>query len=586
MRKIGTIFVIGLLLVGFVFAGGIVTNTNQSAEFIRMLNRNASTDIDAVYFNPAGLTYLNDGLSFYLSSQTIFQDRVVKSNVPTIGMGTVNGETLKDGTFNGSTFAPVFPNFYVAYKKGDLAFGAGLVPIGGGGSAVFDNGLPSFVVPASVIPASLTAAGIPTDKYSVNVAFDGSSLYLGGQAVVSYKINDMISVSGGARYFTATNTYKGHLKDIMINPTVPGLADGSMVSAPAFFSTMAGALTAGASQALGGANAYAAGSEQAAGGALLAQGAAAGLQPLIDAGAGSLTFDQLLAGSMIDQATVDAIGAGVAAFGGTFDSSTNTPANTQAFYTGTAAYLSNLATVYSDSSAYYTAYSSELTSKAGAMSANAEKSQDIEVDAKQTGSGFGPIFGVYLTPLEGFDIGLRYEGKASMTLTNETKVDGSGLFPDGAEIGADMPAMVGAGIGLKVMSNLRVVADVNYYFNKDVNWSGREKYLRDGMEIGAGLDFALNESLQLSAGYLKTASTGALSRYNTDLSHSISSQTIGAGGRYYINSNLFVSFGISNTFYDDLSNPGVNYFGDWSLVGTETYDKSTLDIAIGIGFSR
>jgi hypothetical protein len=182
-----------------------------------------------------------------------------------------------------------------------------------------------------LIPAGLTAAGIPTTKYDLDVAFDGSSTYLSGQAVVSYKINDMISVAGGARYFAATNTYKGHLENIMINPTVPGLADGSMVSAPAFFTTMAGALTAGASQALGGANAYAAGSDQAAAGALLAQGAAAGLQPFIDGGAGGFTFDQLLAAQMVDQTTVAAIGAGVVALGGTFDSSTDTPAGTQAF---------------------------------------------------------------------------------------------------------------------------------------------------------------------------------------------------------------------------------------------------------------
>ena len=574
MRKIGTIFVIGLLLVGFAFAGGIVTNTNQSADFIRLMNRNASTDVDAVYFNPAALTQLNCGLSFYLSSQTIFQDRTITSNVP----------MLNNDTFEGTTFAPVFPNFYVAYKKGNLAIGAGLIPIGGGGSAVFDDGLPSFEVPASLIPAGLTASGIPTDKYSVDVAFDGSSLYIGGQAVVSYKINDMISVAGGARYFTAKNTYKGHLSDIMINPTVPTVGyNGSMVSAPEFFNTMAGALTAGASQALGGANAYAAGSDQAAAGALQAQGAAAGLQPFIDGGAGGFTFDQLLAAQMVDQATVDAIGAGVVALGGTFDSSTDTPAGTQAFFSGTAAYLNDLSTVYADSSAYYTIYAGQLSENADAMSANADATKDIEVDAEQTGSGFAPIFGLYLTPMEGLDIGLRYEGKAAMTLTNETVVDGSGLFPDGAETNADMPAMLGVGIGYKVMPSLRVVADFNYYFNEDVNWDGREEFIENGMEIGVGLDFAVSDALRLSAGYLNSKA-GALNGYGTDLSHTFDTYTVGAGGRYYVNPNLYISLGVSSTIYDVIENDGVNYRGPF--VGNETYDKSALVFALGIGFSR
>ena len=43
------------------FAGGLLTNTNQSAQFVRMLSRNASTQIDAVYFNPAGLIKLENG---------------------------------------------------------------------------------------------------------------------------------------------------------------------------------------------------------------------------------------------------------------------------------------------------------------------------------------------------------------------------------------------------------------------------------------------------------------------------------------------------------------------------------------------
>jgi hypothetical protein len=291
MRRIGIIFVVGLLLVGFAFAGGIVTNTNQSADFIRLMNRNASTDIDAVYFNPAGLTSLNDGLHFYLSSQTIYQDRTVMSDLP----------SLHSDTFKGETFAPVFPNFYVAYKTGDLAIGAGFVPIGGGGSAVFDDGLPSFEGPMSLLPSLLTANGVPTTDYQLDVAFDGSSTYLGGQAVVSYKINDFISVAGGARYFMATNTYVGNLSNIMINPNAAAYGfNGSMVAAPTVFSTLSGALALGAAGA---------------------QAGAANLEPLL-ATAGGFTFDQLLAAQMIDQATVDATVAGFAQLGINIDTAT------------------------------------------------------------------------------------------------------------------------------------------------------------------------------------------------------------------------------------------------------------------------
>jgi hypothetical protein len=60
MRKILT-FVAGTLITGSLLAGGLVTNTNQSAMYTRLQSRNASTSIDAVYYNPAGLTKLGDG---------------------------------------------------------------------------------------------------------------------------------------------------------------------------------------------------------------------------------------------------------------------------------------------------------------------------------------------------------------------------------------------------------------------------------------------------------------------------------------------------------------------------------------------
>ena len=81
MRRL-SLFASLFMLSTFTFAGGLLTNTNQSAQFIRMMSRNASYDIDAVYFNPAGVIKLEDGWHFALYSQTIFQDRNVESQFP------------------------------------------------------------------------------------------------------------------------------------------------------------------------------------------------------------------------------------------------------------------------------------------------------------------------------------------------------------------------------------------------------------------------------------------------------------------------------------------------------------------------
>ena len=43
----------------------------------------------------------------------------------------------------------------------------------------------------------------------MNTFFEGTSVFFGFQANVSYAINDMISVAIGGRYVTANETYNG-----------------------------------------------------------------------------------------------------------------------------------------------------------------------------------------------------------------------------------------------------------------------------------------------------------------------------------------------------------------------------------------
>ena len=167
MNKFAVIVSGAMLLMNTAFAGGILTNTNQSAQFVRMLSRNASTDIDAVYFNPAGLTQFKDGFYFGLHNQSIWQNRTITSEFP----------TLNSKEYKGKVNAPVFPDAYAVYKTKKWAFSAGFGPNGGGGSAKYEKGLPSFEKLISTIPSSLAASKIPTTAYSVNINFEGSSVF-------------------------------------------------------------------------------------------------------------------------------------------------------------------------------------------------------------------------------------------------------------------------------------------------------------------------------------------------------------------------------------------------------------------------
>src|SRR5450759_1290303 len=106
MRILLTFFA-GTLITGSLLAGGLVTNTNQSAMFTRLQNRNASTGIDAVYYNPAGLTKLADGFYFSLNNQTISQTQTIGNNYSFLS-GT------KPREYIGKVSAPVYPGVYLS----------------------------------------------------------------------------------------------------------------------------------------------------------------------------------------------------------------------------------------------------------------------------------------------------------------------------------------------------------------------------------------------------------------------------------------------------------------------------------------
>ena len=509
-----------LLMISIAFGGGMVENTNQSADQIRMMARGASTDLDAVFFNPAGLTKLDNGMHLYLSSQTITQTRTITSDVA----------SLNNDTFEGTTFAPVFPNFYFAYKMDKLVFSAGFVPIGGGGSAEFADGLPSFEAPVSALVPMMAAAGVT--GYNLDVEFNGSSTYLGGQGSVSYTINDMLSVSVGARFFSASNSYKGHLKDIKVETADGDFAPGDVMRGVAALYT---------------------------GAATSATGGAASLQPLIDGGAGDFTFANLVLGSQMAQADVDALGAGLTALGVPgFDEATWTPNIAQGAYTTAAATATATATGYT-------------AQGAGLDAATA----DLVVDATQSGTGFAPIVGLNISLMDKLNIGIRYEGMAAMELTNSNDDANAQLYVNDETSNADMPAMFGLGLSYLVMPSLNVAVDYNMYFNEDVNWDGAEANVENGNEIAVGVEFALSESLLLSGGYLM-ATSGAMELYQTDLGYSLNSNTIGLGAKYALNPQMAISLGFSNTSYEEGKNVAVA-----AGMGNETYMKTATVFALG-----
>jgi long-chain fatty acid transport protein len=532
MRKLLTI-VAALLISGAIFAGGLVTNTNQSAMFTRLQNRNASTAIDAVYFNPAGVTKLGDGFFASINNQTINQTQTI-----------INDYSFLSGSpkeYIGNVSAPVYPGVYVAYNTGKLSLSAGFNPVGGGGGATYKKGLPSFETSIADLVPLLNSQGFPTTQYSADIYFKGTSVYFGYQFNVGYKINDMISVAAGLRLVSAKNTYNGYLKNISINPDYPAFGGtGDMMLASTFFTTGATTLT------------------------LLAAGADAfytGLQPIVDGGGGSvLLSDGTIVG--LTAAQIGQIQQIIGAAG-------QNPAGL------TIAQAQGILGVAGPA----------FTENATALSGYAAQTQDISVDAEESGTGYTPIISVNISPTENLNIAVKYEFKTKLDLTTKVKNNmGGGIFIEGEKVVADMPALLSLGVEYKPVPKLMLTGSFNTYFDKNVNYTGSatddtKEIDKNFLEFGLGAEYGISDKLRISGGWVHT-STGVNSLYLSDQRYSANTNSFGAGFGYRISDMIDLNLGGQYTFYADASRD----FTDLAPY-TETYKKKTWLIGVGLDFS-
>ena len=443
MRK-SIILVLGILVAVPLAFSAIVTNTNQSTQYLRLLARNASTDIDAVYYNPAGLTKLADGFHLALHNETIGQTKTVINDFA----------FLNQSTYEGKINVPIYPDVYAVYKQGPLALSLGFGPNAGGGSAEYSKGLPSFESAYSVYPWIFTYIyGIPTSQYSLDMQFKGGSTYLGFQANVSYAITDVFSAAIGIRYVTADNSYTGSITNVKFN------------------------------------------------------------------------------------------------FGG-----------------GSTMYPGTLLS---------------------------PSFRNLSVDVKQSGSGFTPILGLNLTPVEGLNIGVHYEFKTKLELTNATTTDDTGLFPDGEKSRADIPAILALGVSYAIVPQLRAHFSYTLTFDKDAVWGvedatgtvadadNRALLVNSNCyDLAFGLEYDVADFLTLSAGYMLT-SYDLKPEYQSDLSFALGADTFGFGAQLRVMPKLTIDLAALFASYKDAQQ--TLSYGIFSTA-TEKYQEKAWVFGVGLGY--
>lgn len=225
MKKILT-GVLSLMISASALAGGLLTNTNQNAAFLRNPAQEGAIGIDALYSNPAGVAFLSEGFHLSLNWQMAAQQRIMTTTSPAFAAGIANnGATTKE--FKGKAFTPIMPSFHAAYVFNEKwSASATFTVTGGGGKLEFDNGLPMFEAMVGG-PLALQNA-----QYSLEQNLTGKQYLFGLQLGGTYKVTDNVSVFGGVRTVFASNAYEGTIKNIMLKSAATGgnLVPGAMVN--------------------------------------------------------------------------------------------------------------------------------------------------------------------------------------------------------------------------------------------------------------------------------------------------------------------------------------------------------------------
>ena len=485
-------------------AGGLLTNTNQNIAFNRNFARVGAIGIDGVYFNPAGVAFLDQGFHLSLNFQNVYQTRQITSafsipafaNTPYEYPFTLNGGDKTDGSkfYEGKASVPILPSFQVAYNKDKWSFQAGFGLTGGGGKASFNEGLPSFERQIAILPALInqqlptfsTLLGqqeAPAKSYSMQSYMSGHQYNFGLQLGVAYKINENLSVFGGARFNYIYNKYEGNITNISAD------VNGNSQNLYEYFGSKAKLLT-----------------EKAA--ALQAQAVAAKTQ--------------------------------ADAYQAQANAATDPTAKAQ---------LQAAANQYAAGAQQASAGAKMVSAGADKLNSSKELVKDRYVEVSQRGWGITPILGIdYRTGKWNF--AARYEFTTKFNIENNTKRDDTQKYENGVNTPNDIPGILALGAQYEILKNLRVMAGYNHYFDKDARMdNNKQRFLKHNtQELLAGVEWDINPSVTVSAGGQRTLYGLGDGKYLTDLSFVTSSYSFGVGAKIKVakNAHLNVAYFFTN----------------------------------------
>lgn len=226
---------------------------------------------------------------------------------------------------------------------------------------------------------------------------------------------------------------------------------------------------------------------------------------------------------------------------------------------------------------------SAFTNTATAYTVAANTNQDKELDCAQTGWGVTPVIGLNYH-ISKLNIAAKYEFRTSFNIQNNTKVNTTGVaaYDDGVNTPNDIPALLTVGGEYQLCKKLKVSGGYHHFFDSDAKMANnKQQYINGGVnEYLFGTEYSINDVLMVSAGGQVTR-TGATDAYQSDMSFSLNSYSIGFGGAVKITPDLRLNIAYFFTNYSDWTKASTNYNGT-TLAGIDVFSRTNKVFGIGL----
>lgn len=490
------------------FAGGMLTNTNQSIDFLRNPAREGAIAIDGVYSNPAGVAFLEQGLHLSINWQAAWQTRTIDTTNPTFAMGVRNnGATTK--SYEGEAKAPFVPSVLAAYNMDKWSFQAGFSVTGGGGKCEFPSGLGSFegavgsvaaqlATTSSALSSQFSPLGVTmpvVTGYDCNGFMQGKQYYFGFTLGSAYKINEHLSVYGGLRLLYGVASYKAKIDNIkaVCGNDAYNLLDYTEKVADGV-SEAAQKVVAGKSQIIG---AY--------------SNAIASQYPELPS-----ERVQAMAMEMAQQ---------------------------------------------NDTYQRLNAAQQRIEAASPALAESAEVlrvyADGVNLQSDQSGFGLAPIVGADFK-YGRFNVAVKYEFRTKMSMLNEStvkqamEIEAVNQFIDGSYMREDQPSLLAFGAQYSPLDNVRIMAGYHHFYDNNAQKYGNRQDLIDGgtNEYLGGVEWDPIDRLTVSAG-VQVTRYGNTDEFMRDFSFVVNSWSFGIGAKYKVSDKVAVQAAYFATNYDD-----------------------------------